>query len=461
MDSNENNSEGQKTTEISKVPQVEQAKPVDHLGTEAALNALNKETPGIPDRADLVRLAGTEPSNFNIGDDFDKTPIIDGKLASPTAVRVGEVGTKAAEQRGIDAAKVENAYESSINTKPFDIGTTEEEIEADKRRRRAEMPETEAPVRSFEKKDESVKITEDTTNKPENSSLNDDQIRGYLSEIDKQIPLVISGELSQDAFQTLLTFAKESGVPVDQLRNTLESKGVGVIQKEIAPAEKTKVDPILPSGKRATWVREGAVFDDNGNFSLGLAILGRMSRPGSQPLSGEFDPKADYSKRNNFGINIPEEIEQEAHRLAKETHDDTEYINYVGDKMGWKKDSQDGWIIPSEQIEKLSERQVIGIASGKEQPVELSTKKNEVSLEKATPTKEAVIPEKISSQDYLGLLTKLNSALKTARDSGDTDTYKRLLSVNAYGFGLIHGARSPENPEARDAYLKIVNELIK
>jgi len=108
MDNNESQMETlPRTPEVPKIPQVEQVKPVDHLGQEAALTALREITPNVPDRPDLVQLAGAEPAKFDIGDDFDKTPIVGGEIISPTAVRVedqknpdGSISNKEAQERG-------------------------------------------------------------------------------------------------------------------------------------------------------------------------------------------------------------------------------------------------------------------------------------------------------------------------------------------------------------------------
>ena len=74
-------------TESPKAPQKEQAKPADKVGAETALHAIDKPF----GRDDLQKLADIKPTDvFDLGQDFDTTPIVNGKLVSPTAQRVGE-----------------------------------------------------------------------------------------------------------------------------------------------------------------------------------------------------------------------------------------------------------------------------------------------------------------------------------------------------------------------------------
>lgn len=81
--------------------------------------------------------------------------------------------------------------EDTTNTYPIDFGTTEEEMTSVKQ-----------------------------------------MARGYLGEIEKQAPLVLSGELEKDKFSMIVGEAVLSGVvPLDILRETLDKSGFGSASK--------------------------------------------------------------------------------------------------------------------------------------------------------------------------------------------------------------------------------------
>lgn len=185
--------------------------------------------------------------------------------------------------------------------------------------------------------------------------LPEPQILGFLTEMSKQIPLVTGGVLPLQTFQEFVDHAKKSGVPIQRLRSLLESHGVGIRESD---AEESELDdvPLLPSGKRATWVRIGAQLDVNGDFPLGISIDTRMSRPRSQPLWNETESITDDNSIN-FGINIPLELDLEARKIEKEEGDSASYLDFIGNALGWKKDEQDGWFVPADLIEKLTREQ--------------------------------------------------------------------------------------------------------
>jgi hypothetical protein len=134
-----------------------------------------------------------------LGNDLDHTPIVDGKVASSTAVRVGETGKNDAMQRGLQTAETEANYIETL---------------------------TEA------------------------------QINGFISEVDKQIPLALKGDLPKEVLQEFLDFALLAGVPPERLQKVLEAKGITVQHKaehkaedpdkeaETKPADQTKIPTI-------------------------------------------------------------------------------------------------------------------------------------------------------------------------------------------------------------------------
>lgn len=185
--------------------------------------------------------------------------------------------------------------------------------------------------------------------------LPEPQILGFLTEMGKQIPLVKGGILPVQAFQEFVDHAKKSGVPIQRLRSLLESHAVGIRESDAQESELDDV-PLLPSGKRATWVRIGAQLDKNGDFPLGISIDTRMSRPRSQPLWNETESIAD-DNYTNFGISIPIELDLEARKIEKEEGDSASYLDYIGNALGWKKDERDGWFVPAALIEKLTREQ--------------------------------------------------------------------------------------------------------
>lgn len=125
-------------------------------------------------------------------------------------------------------------------------------------------------------------------------------------------------------------------------------------------------EPTLPSGKRASWLREGYVTDERGNFHLGIGIESRMSRPGGGNVYGE-GRRVNVSV-DHFGVSIPKEVEEGARddfrrrrEAGEHVFEDDEYLYFVGDKLGWIYDPKEGWTIPSDQIEKLSSEEYEGL----------------------------------------------------------------------------------------------------
>lgn len=98
--------EGPKGVETPQAPKPETVKPVDRIGPKGALEALNKTTPGIPDRPDLQNLAaaGESPKTpfeqrMEVTEGHMETPFIGGESIEPTAVKVGE-SPQQAQERG-------------------------------------------------------------------------------------------------------------------------------------------------------------------------------------------------------------------------------------------------------------------------------------------------------------------------------------------------------------------------
>lgn len=138
------------------------------------------------------------------------------------------------------------------------------------------------------------------------------------------------------------------------------------------------VDPelILPSGKRATWIRYGGKhygpkLDKEGNFHLGPEedITTVLTRPRSQWSESSG---IDTDEIHSWGINIPPEIDQAA-RLAVQNEEVDEngipinYQDYVGKRLGWIEDplGSGQWVIPAIQIEQISDKQAAQMARAK------------------------------------------------------------------------------------------------
>lgn len=174
---------------------------------------------------------------------------------------------------------------------------------------------------------------------------------------------------------------------------TLTSEGPVSTETPAAEPEKpAEPEPLLPSGKRATWLRAGAVFDEKENFHLGIGISGRMSRPGRQPLATKIEGESPKDMVF-FGINIPTEIEAEARKLQKENGDEYQYLQHVATKLGWLTDENGGYVIPADQIEKLTENQYEALLFWNKNRVETTTPEAPTPVETPGPETPAEIPQ--------------------------------------------------------------------
>lgn len=123
---------------------------------------------------------------------------------------------------------------------------------------------------------------------------------------------------------------------------------VGTTAVPIAPVAPVISEPLLPSGKKATWLRFGSGGrDTNGDLIVGASLDTVMWRAGTQKAAAAAATATDV-----YGLHVPEDLDNRAYQAEKSGTSD--YLTEVGKALGWKFVAGTGWLIPKEQLEKIS-----------------------------------------------------------------------------------------------------------
>jgi len=152
----------------------------------------------------------------------------------------------------------------------------------------------------------------------------------------------------------------EAGGEVVLAQQSEDQEGLGEVEKKqrLGLAREGK----LPSGKTATWLRYDAPSDYEKGFTLGPDISSRFARPGLL----QNEPGGSQLKRTNLGVHVPPEIDQAGRDADKQPggwgeEEDDDYTNVVGRVMNWRQNDNGEWIIPKDQMEKISAEEYLAI----------------------------------------------------------------------------------------------------
>ena len=318
---------------------------------------------------------GDQASELDFGSDISEVPAVAGVMFSRNAIRTGESGAEA----GLRDVRLwmEEVAKQQFSTPEERLKAIGEAVQAATNGNGREIPQIthdQAAVILDEMgvtadKVRAAKEQETPTAEPA-QELKPEQVKAMLAELEAQIGKLQSGSLSQEQFQQAVTELKDARIPKDQIAQLLEKHEIRVRSEGEAadegipsePEEDEDQKPLLPSGKRATWLRSGVTLDENGDFVLGKDTSTRLARPGSQPM---IKNPEDVSGNDFFGIHIPPEIDQKARLLEKQEGDSYSYLKHVGSELGWKKDINGDWIIPNNQLENLNKEEYFKLITWK------------------------------------------------------------------------------------------------